>query len=204
MGVSLQVYCSRIGTFQSKLVKQSTSKLPTAEPTRVQTMTVITMLVLLTTIFLGCPDLSLSPTCTDLHCSTQTSSTAHFNLVVRDHGCADLVPMVDPGCTDHVLVVDPDQALPSLYVWDPGLIHRPHLLDTNQTDIDHELNYRYQATVKVELLQALHRKQKSAVSWMSVVQVNRLAHITFGNRGKRGKGISCLYWNKGPAFLTNK
>ena len=25
-----------------------------------------------------------------------------------------------------------------------------------------------------------------------------------GNRGQRGRGITCLYWNKGPSLLTNK
>ena len=29
-------------------------------------------------------------------------------------------------------------------------------------------------------------------------------YIVFGRRGQRGKGINCIYWNKGPAFLCNK
>ena len=33
---------------------------------------------------------------------------------------------------------------------------------------------------------------------------NKMAHITNGNRGQRGRGVTCLYWNKGPSFLTNK
>ena len=46
-------------------------------------------------------------------------------------------------------------------------------------------------------------------NWVSSVYIsrikrNKLAHITFGNRGKRGKGITCIYWNKGPSLLTNK
>ena len=40
--------------------------------------------------------------------------------------------------------------------------------------------------------------------WMDRTQQNKLAHMTSGNRGKRGKGIKCIYWNKGPSFLTNK
>ena len=31
-----------------------------------------------------------------------------------------------------------------------------------------------------------------------------MAHTTNGNRGQRGKGINCVYWNKGPSFLCNK
>ena len=33
---------------------------------------------------------------------------------------------------------------------------------------------------------------------------NKMAHITNGNRGQRGRGVTCLYWNKGPSFSTNK
>ena len=33
---------------------------------------------------------------------------------------------------------------------------------------------------------------------------NKMAHITHGNRGQRGRGITCVYWNKGPSFLCNK
>ena len=33
-------------------------------------------------------------------------------------------------------------------------------------------------------------------------QLNRLIHTINGNRGLRGKGMVCAYWNKGPSFLT--
>ena len=33
---------------------------------------------------------------------------------------------------------------------------------------------------------------------------NKDAHIYFGNRGQRGRGITLVYWNKGPSFLCNK
>ena len=29
-------------------------------------------------------------------------------------------------------------------------------------------------------------------------------HSLFGNREKNEKGMTCLYWNKGSAFLENK
>ena len=41
-------------------------------------------------------------------------------------------------------------------------------------------------------------------SWLSKVEINKLAHITNGNRGQRGRGIICTYWNKGPSLLINK
>ena len=40
--------------------------------------------------------------------------------------------------------------------------------------------------------------------WVTSSDRNKAAHITNGNTGQRGKGVTCLYWNKGPAFLSNK
>ena len=40
--------------------------------------------------------------------------------------------------------------------------------------------------------------------WLTRSEINKLAHIINGNRGQRGSGISCVYWNKGPSLLTNK
>ena len=40
--------------------------------------------------------------------------------------------------------------------------------------------------------------------WIYSIDWNKLAQITYGNRGQRGRGITCVYWNKGPSFLCNK
>ena len=40
--------------------------------------------------------------------------------------------------------------------------------------------------------------------WLTRVQRNRLNHSYNGNRGQRGRGITCVYWNKGPSHLINK
>ena len=40
--------------------------------------------------------------------------------------------------------------------------------------------------------------------WLSSRQRNKITHIICGNGGQRGKGINCVYWNKGPSFLSNK
>ena len=42
------------------------------------------------------------------------------------------------------------------------------------------------------------------VIWLCKRKLNKLAHIYYGNRGQRGKGFNCLYWNKGPSLLKNK
>ena len=44
----------------------------------------------------------------------------------------------------------------------------------------------------------------SIFKWMSKKKINKLVHISNGNRGKQGKGITCIYWNKGSSLLRNK
>ena len=51
---------------------------------------------------------------------------------------------------------------------------------------------------------SVHQLQARLIPWMSRIKRNKITHATQGNRGQRGKGINCVYWNKGPAFLTNK
>ena len=43
-----------------------------------------------------------------------------------------------------------------------------------------------------------------AFPWVDNEKQNKLAHITNGNRGQRGRGIKFIYWNKGPSILANK
>ena len=40
--------------------------------------------------------------------------------------------------------------------------------------------------------------------WLTKVDRNKMAHILYGNRNLRGKGVTCLYWNKGSSLLQNK
>ena len=42
------------------------------------------------------------------------------------------------------------------------------------------------------------------MGWLTRKEKNKVLHMVNGNRGQRGKGITCAYWNKGPAFLCNK
>ena len=48
------------------------------------------------------------------------------------------------------------------------------------------------------------RMKYSVMYWLSSRQRNKITHIICGNGGQRGKGINCVYWNKGPSFLSNK
>ena len=55
-----------------------------------------------------------------------------------------------------------------------------------------------------EPLELILSNSSGQFSWLSVRKKNKIIHICMGNRGYRGKGINCLYWNKGPTFLGNK
>jgi hypothetical protein len=68
-------------------------------------------------------------------------------------------------------------------VWDPG--DSFHGTDILLQDFAHNSSFR-------------------TYSWISRTDRNKMAHITNGNRGQRGRGITCVYWNKGPSFLCNK
>ena len=56
----------------------------------------------------------------------------------------------------------------------------------------------------VDLFQSIGITGTSSSSWLDSSQRNKLMHIKSGNRGHRGKGINCVYWNKGPSHLINK
>ena len=40
--------------------------------------------------------------------------------------------------------------------------------------------------------------------WLSNRQRNKQVHTQNGNRCQRGKGLECVYWNKGSSLLKNK
>ena len=55
-----------------------------------------------------------------------------------------------------------------------------------------------------DLLQAIGTTGAASFAWLGRRQRNKVNHMKFGNRGQRGMGINCVYWNKGPAHLVNK
>ena len=72
----------------------------------------------------------------------------------------------------------------SNYIWDPGSTYTCIQWVERDTDI--------------------RNSSTTVFTWMSRAEQNRLVHSLNGNREKRGKGITCAYWNKGPSFLINK
>lgn len=77
-------------------------------------------------------------------------------------------------------------------VWDPGI-----QLVSNRDNFYNPIHEDYPFEV-LELFGS------SCSPWLNSKQRNKITHIICGNRGQRGKGINCVYWNKGPAFLSNK
>ena len=76
-------------------------------------------------------------------------------------------------------------------------------LKSIDTHYDAELEYRQFDIWDPGSTSPLYTKA-STDPWVSRSTRNKIAHITNGNRGQRGKGVTCIYWNKGPSLLCNK
>ena len=70
------------------------------------------------------------------------------------------------------------------YVWDPGRMH----VKLGRTDVNSNQ----------------FKNGRSIFTWRTKTEINKVVHILNGNREGRGKGMTCLYWNKGPSLLVNK
>ena len=81
------------------------------------------------------------------------------------------------------------------HVWDPGITSQPY---------QQLVGVVAQSISTKDLLGAIGTSGAGTFAWLDNSHRNKLTHINFGNRGHRGKGINCLYWNKGPAHLRNK
>ena len=92
-------------------------------------------------------------------------------------------------------ILFPDKFQELYNVWDPGINLPPAPAFTAPWS-----SYVYMADDPV----SIGITGAAAFPWIDSTQQNKLAHIMSGNRGQRGKGIKCIYWNKGPSFLTNK
>ena len=75
------------------------------------------------------------------------------------------------------------------HTWDPGIV---------------KLLIGRKNTLDLELLHATGSSGAATYPWHDNKQRNKLIHIINGNRERRGRGINCVYWNKGPSFLVNK
>ena len=80
----------------------------------------------------------------------------------------------------------------SVSVWDPGITH-------------HGESRLIGVVTFIRGTEDLSKTSGATTyAWLDRRQRNKLNHVIYGNRGSRGKGIKCLYWNKGPSHLQNK
>lgn len=187
MTCSLQTYRARIGTFQTGyLVKPYSFRAPcTSTPGTppVTRLAAIYLIILLSSYFL------LADT---------WEQTGWLNSTLQNKSC----PV---GPSFGTFIPTTVNSLPTLFrnyghIWDPGIIPAtpisitPRLVGKVKAGGNPWARDNY-STLSFGI---------SIFSRLPQAKQNKMAHITNGNRGQRGKGITCLYWNKGPSFLTNK
>jgi hypothetical protein len=84
----------------------------------------------------------------------------------------------------------------SCYVWDPGPFNS--IISTSSYNT---LTYLQWAGGDTDLSNS---SSTTVFIWITRAKMNKLAYTINGNRGQRGRGITCAYWNKGPSLLINK
>ena len=57
---------------------------------------------------------------------------------------------------------------------------------------------------KRQTLELLESVSNTIHPWNDHKEMNKLMHIISRNMERRGRGINCIYWNKGPTYLVNK
>ena len=82
----------------------------------------------------------------------------------------------------------------SSYVWDPGSC----IYSSSCSSFNTFLQWTGGDTDN------LNSSSATVFTWTTKAKINQMAHSINGNRGQRGKGITCAYWNKGPSLLINK
>ena len=129
-------------------------------------------------------------------------------ILIQDHGQAELSQAHHgggggsgtTGCEDLVSTHDAMSAVwncvaMSYYVWDPGPFHSVR----SATDCNTHIGW---ATVGMDVSNT--SSSNTVFMWISKEKINKLVYIINGNKSRRGQGITCAYWNKGPSLLTNK
>ena len=86
------------------------------------------------------------------------------------------------------------------HVWDPGIGIELEQENMGGRSVGRVQDIRWNE----DSISKVGSNGAPALTWLNRRQRNKLTHAIFGNRGQRGKGIKCLYWNKGPAHLVNK
>ena len=178
MTCSLQIYRSRIGTFNFRPTRRLSTSRPPSSSTSSSTFVLTLLMVSYCGILLNASTLSNQnslgsnePFIRSLYCGAHSTGTWYSEQVY-------------------------------VHVWDPCI----------GTEI--RLQQEYLAGRGLGRVQDIRWDEDTisevvsngtpALTWLDRRQRNKLTHSNNGNGGQRGKGIKCLYWNKGPAHLINK
>ena len=176
MTCSLQTYRTRIGTFQNRRLNLKPRKFRISKSQQhSKTYFLIFFILLYSGLIVNAS--SLQQLSSSWIPSTNTGST-----FTTGSGCSDQL---------HSLV------------WDPG-IKLKTAIHVETENIYPWVRHLDHWRTRDDPLRALGSTSSSTFSWLNIKQRNKITHMISGNRGQRGKGINCVYWNKGPAFLCNK
>ena len=176
MTCSLQTYRTRIGTFQNRRLNLKPKKFKISNSQQHSKHYFLIFLILLYSGLIVNAS-SLQQLSSSWIPSTNTGST-----FTTGSGCSDQL---------HSLV------------WDPG-IKLKTAIHVETENIYPWVRHLDHWRTRDDPLRALGSTSSSTFSWLNIKQRNKITHMISGNRGQRGKGINCVYWNKGPAFLCNK
>ena len=184
MTCSLQTYRIRIGTFQSGIyLKKKTTSCTRNSNLKVRRTSFILALIISNYCLIALTFPALLQPHPPHHGPTWHQQHSHHGSYTIP--ISSLANIRSCGFTSKPVLIIPDsdsihQNSRQSRVWDPG------------------------ANANSSLLQSSQFILARTCPWETHKKRNKVAHIMNGNIGQRGKGVTCVYWNKGPSFLTNK
>ena len=194
MGVSLQVYRIRIGSFKQVTKSRLTRSRESLNPPHIKFS--LCMLVLILSLSIPLKMLSIIATCGPPCPSATCTPSLSLTLIqpsFSNYGAHSLTMLSPPPGTSMTSSTSPGRFSANFTP-----LQRPGKLPTNTqqgpfpTSSIHCNNYH------------LCPHLEAPSSWLSSKERNSLAKAKFGNINRGGKGIKCAVWNKGNSLLQNK
>ena len=193
MGVSLQVYRSRIGTFKQVTKSRLTRSREPLNPSQISFS--FSILILILSLFIPLQMFSIAATC-EPPCPSATSTPS---LALTQSSLSNYVG------NSLTLLPPPTGASRATATTSPGR-SSPHLTPIQRLGpvLTHTQQGPFPASSIHSNSDHLCPQLEAPSSWLSSKERNSLAKATFGNRNMGGRGIKCAVWNKGNSLLQNK
>ena len=214
MGVSIEVYRCRIGTFQSKSVLVAGKNTCSSISSKTSSSIFIFF-----TILLSCSVI--------LAHSVHTSRSIQFNIKLEKYPSGSAW---NPSSGQTGGLPSPTWCPPAwIPPWPPPTYPNPHL-PSQSHDITPSQHW-YSALISIQTQDQLANSRSTSPnvynfvqegitgsagsshllstpntpsSWLTRAERNSIMRSIHGNRGQRGKGIKIVAWNKGSSLLHNK